>query len=144
MKYPALTDQQIEGMRAKLQPGIYEFQVVSAEEKVSQTSGNEMIKLTLKVWDKEGRQFTVFDYLVATEKMAFKTKHFCESIGAPELYCGETDAALFTDRCGHVKTALEKEEYKGRMQEKVRVVDYVTVAKSENKPADFVDSDIPF
>jgi hypothetical protein len=57
--------------------GEYQFEVTDAKEKVSNTSGNDMIELTLKI--KDGP--TVFDYLVAVEDSFWKITNFQASIG---------------------------------------------------------------
>lgn len=61
--------------------GTYDACVTKAEEQTSRTSGSAMIKLTLCVWDAEGRQRTVFDYLVFQTNSLWKVESFCEANG---------------------------------------------------------------
>ena len=62
-----------------MENGIYDFQVIKATEKISK-SGNEMIELQLKVWESNGRERFIFDYLL--EQLEYKIGHFemCRSI----------------------------------------------------------------
>jgi hypothetical protein len=66
--------------RELLPDGEYDFEVVDAEEKISQ-AGNEMIKLKLKVGDR-----FIFEHLVHLEKIAWKIKRFCESVDMIDHY----------------------------------------------------------
>ena len=75
--YEPITAEQVEKERQYplLDPGIYNFQVIESTFKTSST-GNPMIVLKLMIWDKNGKEFIVFDYLVGTNGMAWKTRHF--------------------------------------------------------------------
>lgn len=71
----------------KLLPaGEYDFEATNAVDTRSKPSekfpdGNEMIKLTIKVWDKNGSEHIIWDYLIDIESMWFKSKHFLQSTG---------------------------------------------------------------
>lgn len=66
--------------------GEYDFLVTKAEDCHSK-KGNEQIKLTIKVADPTtGRLVFLFVYLVSTEAMEWKTRHFCKSAGIEEVY----------------------------------------------------------
>lgn len=131
-----------------LQPGVYNFNVTDAVEQQSR-NGNDMIKLTLEVYDDLGNTRTVFDYIL--EAMATKLHSFCCAIGAEHHYRNGTlrqsdcinksgrleltvepgkdkpDGGVYPDRNG-VKRYLDKD---------------VSVTKSSPQPADF-DDDVPF
>ena len=66
-----------------LEKGIYPFRIIKAEDQISK-SGNEMIKLTLLIWDKEGHTHTLYDYLL--EKIAYKLRHFAECVDMLDKY----------------------------------------------------------
>jgi len=68
MKFKHKTEEELQSMFL-LHEGTYQFVVTKAEDAMSK-SNNEMIKLTLKIMDKAGREHTVYDYLL--EAMEFK------------------------------------------------------------------------
>jgi hypothetical protein len=70
-----------------LEDGIYEFEVIRSTRKTSK-SNNPMAELQLKIWDKEGKIHTIFDYLVfSTIPLNIrKVKHFCDAVGLQEQY----------------------------------------------------------
>ena len=88
-----------------LPKGEYDFEIIKAEDKVSK-SGNEMIEINMKVFKPDGGFQFVRDYLM--EKMAFKLRHFCESIGQLEEYnAGQLQASNLVGACGVVKIDIE-------------------------------------
>lgn len=107
-----------------LQPGVYPFQVIFAEAKVSQ-AGNPMINMKLLVTDPTGRSSTVRDFLM--EKIDYKLRHFCFGTGLEETY---TNGKLTSDFCsgreGYAKIAIDKYTTQdGREGEKNIVQDYL-------------------
>jgi hypothetical protein len=101
--------------------GEYQFEVSNAEEKTSNSSGNDMIDLTLKI--KDGP--TVYDYLVNVEESLWKLDNFRASIGEdvkpgvpvdinPENFIGRRGTCL-----------LYTDVYQGKRKNKV--ADYVLV-----------------
>jgi hypothetical protein len=139
-----------------LEPGIYQFEVKKAQMKTSQ-SGNPMVALELNVWGGT-EYFTVFDYLVGTEGMSWKIRHFADSVKLDKEY--EADNMLPTmmiGRSGLVDVGQQeaKPNPKGGMYApKNVVVDYVLTMQGHTKsdlkdaPAvqkeEFKDSDLPF
>src|SRR5688500_16996838 len=77
-----------------LKPGECEFEVRRAEETVS-NSGNPMMKLTLDVWDEDGKKGTVFDYLLGATP--HKVRHFAYAVGLGHVY--ESGDNLDPDVC---------------------------------------------
>lgn len=65
------------GEGSAISDGEYQFEVTNAEEKQSNTSGNDMIELTLKI--KDGP--TVYDYLVNIDESHWKLDNFLASVG---------------------------------------------------------------
>lgn len=138
-----------------LEPGIYDFQVISAEYKTS-SKGNPMIALKLCVWNEDGKQFHIFDYLVATEKMEWKTKHFCDSVGLSKEYeSGAFNEDLCANRCGKasiIYQAGQKKPDGSYYADKNAVEDYVVTDKgslkydpnAQGKEKGFFNDDIPF
>ena len=109
------------GAGSALPDGEYPFEVIGAEEKTSNSSGNDMIELTLKI--KDGP--TVYDYLVNIEESHWKLDNFLASIGEnikpgvpvdinPDNFIGRRGTCL-----------LYTDMYQGKKKNKV--ADYVFV-----------------
>lgn len=87
-----------------LEKGVYDFEVLKAEDKVSK-KGNEMIHVKLKVFHEDGFQF-VDDWLM--EAMSYKLRHFCETANLLDRYeSGELAAEDCIGRSGRVKIDIE-------------------------------------
>lgn len=149
-----MTEEQCEKERQypMLEPGIYNFTVSKAESKRSK-SGNPMIELTLKVFDNNGKEFNVFDYLIAMPSMNWKIRHFCDSVGLTKEYeSGKFDEYLAVGRSGKVDIVFQKGKAKdggGFYKDKNAVEDYVMTDQGAQKynaaPVDdFKDDSIPF
>jgi hypothetical protein len=84
--YDVMTEDEAQKARefTLLPDGTYNFEVIESKLKYS-NSGNAMIALTLKIIHEE-KDHNVFDYLVGTKNMAWKTKHFCEATGLESQY----------------------------------------------------------
>jgi hypothetical protein len=65
--------------------GDYDFIIDAAEEGESK-AGNEMLKLVLHVFNRDGDKRTVFDYILSTENFQWKMRHMMESIGMVKRY----------------------------------------------------------
>lgn len=165
MKFQPKSHEEIEkeaAARGPLKPGVYDFETTFAGEKLSQ-SGNEMIELELRVYDGDGGSRKMRDYLVSTPGMAYKLRHFCESVGLADKYeCGEIQDFDLDGTTGKVRLGLERQ---AGYAERNKVVDYVVDAgapksarvsperpaarPAERKPAmvsadPFEDDEIPF
>ncbi len=105
MKFSPKTDEDIK--RAMLlDAGSYDFEVLSAEEKLSK-KGNPMIVVKLLVFAGERRR-EVTDYLM--ESMAFKLRHFAFAVGLGKEYeSGDLNAENFRGRSGKVVLAVEEQ-----------------------------------
>jgi len=109
------------GAGTALPDGEYQFEVTNAEEKTSNTSGNGMIELTLKI--KDGP--TVYDYLVNVEESFWKLDNFRTSIGE-EVKPGVPVDINPEDFIGRRGTCLlYTDTYQGKKKNKV--ADYVFV-----------------
>lgn len=103
MKFTPKTEEQIASENI-WSAGVYGFEITHAENAISK-SGNEMIKLTLRVFDAEGRERTMFDYLL--ESMAYKLRHAAEACGLLERYnVGELDGYDFMGKAGSLKLSV--------------------------------------
>lgn len=137
-----------------LPQGIYPFDVVEATDSRSK-SGNEMIKVRLRIHTPEGKQRILYDYLL--EAMKFKLAHFFEAIGKWDVY--ERHEFSADDCYGSGSLKLIIQEAKDGYAAKNSVDDYILTdeqeaSKSERKrkaaqqspdeDPDFDDSDTPF
>lgn len=144
MKFNPKSEQELEASLL-IPQGIYDFEVIKAEDTVSK-SGNDMIKLQLKVWDKEGKVHILFDYLL--EQMHFKLRHFAEYTGMLDKYeLGCFEASDCVHRCGQAEVIVQ--EAQGNFPTRNSVKDYVKVDKSAikqelKKVEEFFDDSLPF
>lgn len=112
-----------EEMNPLLPPGDYDAEVIKAEETVS-SKGNDMIKLTLCLYDTDGAKVFITDYLL--EAMLKKLKHFCDSAGLAEVYArGELTAEACRGATVIVKIKQKIDET-GQYPPKNEVDDYLT------------------
>jgi len=135
--------------------GEYDFSIQDAGEETS-TAGNEMIKLTLHVFNRAGNRRTMFDYLVNTEKWQWKVRHFAESVGLIKSYeAGNMDARDVLNRDGRLKLRIKPK--RGDYAANNAVNDYLPASGSaphasaaqrvgggREEPPPPIDDDIPF
>ena len=132
--------------------GEYDFEVTDAAEDQSK-AGNDMVKLTVSVFNQEGQRRTIFDYLVDTEGGAYKIRHFAEAAGLlPQYERGEMAAEDMIGRNGRCKLTIQKDK-SGQYPDKNGIGDYlkpkdgVAPARAASRakvPAGDIDDDIPF
>ena len=151
MRFKPQSEQEIQAM-SLIEAGTYPFEVLEAEDTKSK-SGNEMIKVKLKLWDNAGRERVVFDYLL--EAMSYKLRHFCEATSLLDKYeTGDLQASSLIGRGGKLELETElgkaKPDGSGNYPDKNRVADYVKSDGAVSKPVakagepDFIDDDLPF
>ena len=134
--------------------GEYGFEVKDCSEEVSST-GNEMIKLILAIYNQDGAARTVFDYLLSTDKGQWKVRHFCKAIGILAAYeAGNLDVNDIFGKSGRCKIGIRpaRDNYAAQNQ----VLDYLGEAErqtalpvtrpaaSVKAPAQDIDDEIPF
>jgi hypothetical protein len=118
------------------------YTVLKATQKESK-SGNPMIELQLQVWDKNGKEGVIYDYLLNIPSMEHKIKHFCESCGLEDKY----NQGCFEDsdcegKSGKLILFIQKDKH-GVHPDKAAVKDYLKVDASNAAKVPFND-DIPF
>jgi hypothetical protein len=102
--------------------GTYDFEVLDGIEKVSQSGGNPMIELRLKVFGANGTTRIITDYLL--EKRAGKLRHAAETCGLLDRYnTGNLSNSDFRRKRGRLKLGIEKA--KDGFPARNTVVDYV-------------------
>lgn len=151
LNFKPVTEEKALGL---LPAGEYSFTVMHAENATSK-KGNQMIKLSLEIYDNNGLARYVTDYLM--EALAYKLRHFCDTTGLEEKYQqGQFDASDCIGKSGQCKLKVEKtEDYapKNAVQDYVKNVKPATVNSTgiKTKPHndagpedDFISDDIPF
>ena len=135
--------------------GIYNFEVVSASETVSK-GGNEMIVLSMNIFNSQGESKAIKDYLL--DAMAYKIRHACEACDLLSHYeNGSIIAFDFEGKRGDLKLSIEKGKLKDdgsgdKHPDKNSVKDYVkptgakavTARASAPVVATDLDDEIPF
>lgn len=154
--FPIYSEEQSQCERFELLPdGIYEFIVTEALFTTSK-AGNPMLKLVLSVYDKNGDERRVYDYLLGMQKMAYKVRHFFRSIGLIDEYErgifnqaiqeGQSDL-LLRDRRGKAKIGFQtgKEKPDGTKYHNSNCVnDYVCESEMNPQEDNFINDDITF
>ena len=120
-----------------LPEGEYTFEILTAEDTQSKSTGNDMLKLSLRIFENGGENSQrVFDYLVSIDSMIWKIRHFAEAIGMlPEYESGEMLAETLPGRTGKCKIVIQPAS--GQWDAKNAVKDYLP------RPAG-MELDIPF
>lgn len=138
--FDSKTDEEIQEIqnRKLLADGEYPFIVKSYEHKISKT-GNPMLEILLGVLDNEGHERNIKDFLLATDTMIFKLKHFCETIGLHQEYAaGKFDPEKCIRRTGKCIIGLQKGNEKpdgsGYYPDRNNIRDYVKVEIKKDTP----------
>ena len=144
MQFKPKTEKEIQEMN--LWPaGTYSFQIATATDEVSKTSGNEMIKLALNVYNAEGQCKIVYDYLL--EVIPRKLKHLCDTVGLADKYeMGMLMANDLVDKTGELELVIQKDKT-GQYADKNSVGDYVGGSQKQSTKTSTgaaLDDEIPF
>lgn len=148
--FPVLSEEEIKSASGQLSVGIADFEIFDATHKTSK-SGNPMIEIKLKIWDKNGTQGTMWDYLVGIPSSVWKIKSLCIAIGSPAKYEeGSISDEFLVGKSGSCEL-VEQKDKDGK--ERIRVKDYIDPAKvpprNGSKPQDpskddDMEDDVPF
>jgi hypothetical protein len=109
MQYTPKSTSEIAAMRLKPE-GNYAFEVATAEDTVSKSSGKDMLKVVLNCFDANGTIFSVTDYLVpGTQYGDRKVFEFASSIGMAGKYAtGQMSAEDVLGKGGWCKVKVGK------------------------------------
>lgn len=133
MRFQPKTDAEVEAEATKFSPwpnGTYDFEIAEAVDKTS-AAGNDMLALTLNVFNAEGERRIIYDYLL--EKIPQKLKHAAEACGLHSQYLlGELDKHDFHGKTGRLKLGIQPE--KDGFAAKNVVRDYITAKASASVP----------
>lgn len=104
--------------------GVYDFEVMDATEKQSK-AGNDMLELKIRAYDAEGKQQTIFDYLVDTDGSAYKVRNFAVAVGMLKQYdSGNLPAHSMIGLTGQCRVIIKKDR-SGEYPDKNAITDYV-------------------
>lgn len=149
MKFAPKTEEQINAERLWA-VGAYPFEILEGEDTTSK-EGNDMIKLKIQLFNQEGDNIIVFDYLL--EKMAYKLRHCAEACNLLDKYqTGELQGSDFVGKTGSAKLFVKKDKT-GQYQDQNAIADYI-VQKGEMQsvqatpsaaaPQSVLNDEIPF
>jgi hypothetical protein len=147
MNFKPTSEEAIEKERFKpLEPGVYDFECVEVKDGESK-AGNPQFTVKLKVFGANETRF-IYDYLQPEGKIAYKLKHFCDSVGIADKY---KSGALFEIDLLHKSGKVELKIQPGNAEypnPKNTVVDYHVETGSnlygEKIKQDFKDEEIPW
>lgn len=107
MRFDPKTETEVLNLLPK---GVYFFEVTNAKD-TSSKAGNDMMVLTLKVYNDEQSK-TITDYLVGQiDSMAYKIRHFAESIDMlTEYESGEMLAETVIGAAGQCKVDIDEKD----------------------------------
>lgn len=146
MKFQPKSDEQLakeEQARTLWEKGIYSYEIISHVKFGSNTiqtcdtvskKGNDMLVLVVKLFNDDGRESVVVDYI--TGDMGFKFKHVAYANGLGAQYdAGELNAIDFVGKCGKAKVGISKGKPKddgsGNYPDKNCINDYLVDDGSE-------------
>lgn len=161
--YEPMSEEEATKARYQLLPdGIYEAYVINSTPSES-NSGNSMATLNLLVYDENGKEHAKTDFLVFTQNMMWKIKHFCDSAGLQKEYEGKKfhpDMAknmnVFVKITSQTGKEIPLDKLKGKpvgsvYPDKNIIEDYVIGEKENKKESkkslvtdDSFNDDIPF
>lgn len=148
--FPVRTNEQIEAFSNTdlLSKSEYEFKVLNVDQKIS-SSMNDMLVVKLLILQGDGiGTHTLTDYIVMTDKWAFKFKHFCESMGLHKAYeKGELNLKSLEGMLGKLKIDIQKgnprPDGSGNYPDKNIVTDYIP-SEIAKEIKDIFNDDITF
>jgi len=146
MKFTPKTEDEIKN-EGLLDVGIYSYRILNAEDTISK-AGNQMIKLTIEVFDKNTPRI-LYDYLI--ESFSSKLINFCECNNLMVKYNqGEITDLDCKGKNGTLEIGIEKgrakpdgSEYPNRNVIKKYLKEDEVKNKTENDKS-FSDEDLPF
>lgn len=121
MKFTPKTEKEIE-VENLWPEGVYSFEIFKTDDKPSR-SGNQMITLSMFIYNENGDKKIVNDYLL--EAAAYKLRHAAVTCGLMSHYeNGFLACADFEEKTGKVKVGIEKDK-SGNYSDKNVIKDYI-------------------
>src|SRR6267154_4560530 len=151
-QYEIMSEEQAMQERFQLlKEGEYDAVIRDSKDSVSANSGNSMMDMTVSVFDENGRDHDVRDFLVFTKSMMWKVIHFAESANINKEYeAGQLCSDVAIGKRVRVKIVVEQgseipqDKLKGkplgsRYPDKNKIEDYIK--QSDKKESDFLNDD---
>jgi len=127
VKDPGLLEKEAQERQAKFgiwPKGKYDFEILSASEATSKSSGKPMIILDLRVFNDDGHTKDLKDYISASQPD--KLYALSKSIGQERMYLsGNIEPSDLPGAAGKCIVAIELGEYNGEKTHKNKVAFYV-------------------
>lgn len=142
-----------------LKEGEYDAVIESSEDRISANSGNPMMDMKLTVYDANGKEHSVRDFLVFTKSMMWKVVHFANAAGLMTEYEeGKLCSEVAVGANIRVKIIVEPgslipedklngKPYGSRYPDKNKVDEYIgkqDATKLNNGAEEGLDDDVPF
>lgn len=149
--FTPMTEEEIDSA-SLLTEGTYDFEVKKSIRKLSK-SGNAMSEILVIVYDKDGKQHSLFDYLVFSQVPLCirKVKHFCEAVGLIDQYNKGELSEDFGGYSGKLQIGISDEKPNpngGVYPKKNIVIDYIKADNAKEnlaeKKDEFFSDDVPF
>lgn len=147
MKFTPKTEEELKKEMVALVKGMADFEIEQVSEEKS-SNGNDMLKVTLKVWDQEGTEGKIWDYITTTAQ--WKLKQLLDAVGQGDKYeTGEIHTHELEGKTGKLKIRIQKAT--GEYGEKPAVAEYVKKSgqvktseiKKQELPDFNPDEDVP-
>ena len=149
MRVTPISEEEAAAQSADLWPdGTYDYEVREATEETSK-AGNDMIKLEVWIFNQAEQRRLVFDYLVASEKTAWKIHEFAASCDLLKQYrTGTLVANEIVGRCGKCVVATQKatDAYPARniIRRYVKATESTPASRQPAMAGGSIDDEIPF
>lgn len=140
MRFIPVSPEEFKKKAVKLKAGDADFEIIGVED--SETKNKKpMMKVKCRVWDCEGREGVLIDYV--TNDSQWKIKQILDSIGASAMYeLGDVNEGVLVGRGGKLLLYTKNDPQYGE-QTKIKSY-YAMQVKKENPKSSKSDEDIPF
>lgn len=124
---------------SSLQEGEAKYLVINSEECVSK-SGNEMLKIKLKITQENNGSSHIYDYLVSADNCVWKISSFCKSSSNEGIY---KEGSLTPEKIkGWEGLCILKKETSEDYGDQIKISHYIEEANKTNEQ--IKDDDLPF
>lgn len=145
MKFTPKSEEQIKQDQIRRQEerllaaGECDFEVIGADEQFNEKNKCDMFILTLRIWDKNGKESTLKDWILNNDQFEWKLRHFCHSAGLEDYYeTGDLSTYYMRGKTGKLMLSVRKDK-KGKFPDQNAVDDYILATERE---PDFIDDDL--
>lgn len=130
-----------------LPEGKYFFKTIEAEESKSK-DGHPMLVLKNLVTKPNGQKKTIKDWLIASDEMGYKIKHYCDAVGLEAVYSsGQFNASHCCGKTGFLELKISPANDKYDTSNTVKSYvskNKVNLNQTAQTPKEILDDNIPF